>query len=166
MRILNWDYAMARKKVNLQWISNKATRRATLKNRKASLLNKTSELVTLCGIKACVVVYGEAESQPNVWPSIPEATQLLNNFNVVPDNLGNYKKTLSQQDFLRGRISSLHDMLVKSDLESHEHDTISSSKRPSLATTQASLVTLTRSSLTSTHWLRGRSRTWSNVSIE
>ena len=68
---------MARKKVNLQWISNNATRRATYKRRTQGLEKKASELATLCGIKLCVVVYGEGEAQPKVWPLPDEAKQVV-----------------------------------------------------------------------------------------
>ena len=59
---------MARKMVNLWWISNNATRHATYKRRYQALAKKAGELVTLCGIKICVVVYGDGQAQP-VWPS-------------------------------------------------------------------------------------------------
>ena len=49
---------MARQKVNLQYITNKLSRRATFKRRCRGLMKKTSEIAALCGARACVVVYG------------------------------------------------------------------------------------------------------------
>ncbi|CAO2204532.1 unnamed protein product [Urochloa humidicola] len=113
---------MARKKVNLQWISNSSTRRATYKKRCQGLMKKTSELATLCGIKACVVVYGEGEAQPEVWPSAPEATRFLKKFKAMPD-IGRFKKMQTQEDFIQGRIAKLRDQVSKLETVNREHET-------------------------------------------
>ncbi|RCV24788.1 hypothetical protein SETIT_5G114500v2 [Setaria italica] len=113
---------MARKKVNLQWISNNSTRRVTHKKRCQSLMKKTSELTTLCGVKACVVAYGEGQAQPEVWPSPSEARRVLKKFKAMPE-IGRFKKMQSQEDFLQGRISKLRDQVCKLDLENQEHET-------------------------------------------
>ncbi|CAO2180398.1 unnamed protein product [Urochloa humidicola] len=114
---------MARKKVNLQWITNSSTRRATYKKRCKGIMKKTSELVRLCGIKACVVVYGEGEAQPEVWPSASEARQVLKKFKDMPLELGKFKKMQNQRDFLQGRISKLRDQVCKLDRENCEVET-------------------------------------------
>lgn len=114
---------MARKKVNLQWISNNATRRATYKRRTQGLEKKASELATLCGIKLCVVVYGEGEAQPKVWPSHEEAKQLLLKFNGMLD-VGSLKKTKNQEEFLHGRSLRLREQVSKLDLENRERETL------------------------------------------
>ncbi|OEL26498.1 Agamous-like MADS-box protein AGL80 [Dichanthelium oligosanthes] len=113
---------MARKRVNLQWITNSSTRRATYKKRCKVLMKKTSELVTLCGAKACVVVYGEGETQPEVWPSVSEAKRVVKKFKDMPE-VGKFKKMQSQDDFLHGRISKLHDQVCKLDRENREIET-------------------------------------------
>ncbi|CAL4950646.1 unnamed protein product [Urochloa decumbens] len=114
---------MARKKVNLQLITNSSTRRATYKKRCKGIMKKTSELATLCGIKACVVVYGEGEAQqPEVWPSASEARQVLKKFKDMPE-LGRFKKMQNQRDFLQGRITRLRDQVCKLDRENCEIET-------------------------------------------
>ncbi|CAL4977008.1 unnamed protein product [Urochloa decumbens] len=113
---------MARKKVNLQWITNSSTRRATYKKRCKGIMKKASELVTLCGIKACVVVYGEGEARPEVWPSASEARQVLKRFKDMPE-LGKFKKVQNQRDFLQGRITKLRDQVCKLDRENCEIET-------------------------------------------
>ncbi|EES10067.2 agamous-like MADS-box protein AGL80 [Sorghum bicolor] len=114
---------MARKKVNLQWISNNATRRATYKRRSQGLEKKASELTTLCGIKLCVVVYGEGEAQPKVWPSDEEAKDLLMKFNNMVD-VSSLKKTKNQEDFLHSRSLKLHEQVTKLELENRERETL------------------------------------------
>ncbi|KAJ1276257.1 hypothetical protein BS78_05G201000 [Paspalum vaginatum] len=42
------------------------------KRRLSGLEKKVSELATLCDVKLCLVVYGDGESQPTVWPSNKE----------------------------------------------------------------------------------------------
>ncbi|KAG0530548.1 hypothetical protein BDA96_05G196200 [Sorghum bicolor] len=114
---------MARKKVNLQWISNDSTRRATYKRCSESLEKKASELTTLCGIKLCVVVYGQGEAQPKVWPSNEEAKDLLMKFNRRLD-VSSLKKTKNQEEFLQSRSLKLHEQVSKLDLENREHETL------------------------------------------
>ncbi|CAO2180206.1 unnamed protein product [Urochloa humidicola] len=114
---------MARKKVNLQWISNTLIRRATFKRRCKGLMKKASELTTLCGAKACVVVYGEGKVQPEVWPSVEEARQLLTRYRNMPD-LPNFKKVANQKDFLSSRLAKLRAQVSKSESENHEREAL------------------------------------------
>ncbi|OEL26499.1 hypothetical protein BAE44_0012482, partial [Dichanthelium oligosanthes] len=101
---------IARKKVHLQWIVNNTARHATYKRRYKSLTKKTSDLATLCGIKACVVVFGEGETQPVVWPSKLEAKRVLKKSKAMPDK---FKQMQNQEDFLHSRISMLQDQVCK-----------------------------------------------------
>ncbi|CAO2203270.1 unnamed protein product [Urochloa humidicola] len=114
---------MARKKVNLQWITNTLIRRATFKRRCKGLMKKASELTTLCGAKACVVVYGEGKIQPEVWPSVEEAKQLLTKYRDMPE-LANFKKVENQKDFLSSRLAKLHSQVSKSESENYEREAL------------------------------------------
>ncbi|KAK5841176.1 hypothetical protein PVK06_010085 [Gossypium arboreum] len=60
---------MRRKKVTLAWISNDSARRASLKKRRLGLMKKMSELTTLCGSKACLIIYSLDESELMAWSS-------------------------------------------------------------------------------------------------
>ncbi|OEL19009.1 hypothetical protein BAE44_0019972 [Dichanthelium oligosanthes] len=113
---------MGRKKVNLQWITNTLTRRAAFKKRSKGLLKKASELETLCGAKACVVVYVEGEVQPEVWPADHEEARLrLTKYRDMPE-LGNFKKTENLKDFLDGRITKLRGQVNKSESENYKRE--------------------------------------------
>ncbi|KAG0530545.1 hypothetical protein BDA96_05G195900 [Sorghum bicolor] len=114
---------MVRKKVNLQWISNNATRRATYKRRYQSLVKKASELTTLCGTNMCVVVYADSKAQPDVSPSDEEAKKLLKKFKDMP-NVDSLKKTQSQAEFLQRRTFKLHEETSKLDQENRERETL------------------------------------------
>ncbi|CAD6213481.1 unnamed protein product [Miscanthus lutarioriparius] len=129
---------MARKKVTLQWIANDATRRATFKKRRKGLMKKASELATLCDVDACVVVYGEGETQPEVWPDVAKAAEVLARFRAMPE-LDQCKKMMDMEGFLKQRIDKLKEQLHKARRENHErevtlllHDAIVG-RRPGLA---------------------------------
>ncbi|CAD6253205.1 unnamed protein product [Miscanthus lutarioriparius] len=72
---------------------------------------KACELTTLCGIKLCVVVYGEGEAQPKVLPSDEEAKQLLMKFNSMLD-VSSLKKKKNQEEFLHSRSLKLHEQVL------------------------------------------------------
>ncbi|KAG8499911.1 hypothetical protein CXB51_006594 [Gossypium anomalum] len=55
--------------VTLAWVSNDSARRASLKIRRSGLMKKMSELTTLCGNRACLIIYSPDESEPIVWLS-------------------------------------------------------------------------------------------------
>jgi hypothetical protein len=139
---------MARKKVNLQWISNNATRRATYERRFQGLQKKASELATLCGTKLCVVMYGQGEPQPKVWPSDEEAKKFLKKFKDMP-NVGSFKKTKNQVEFLQSRTVRLHEQASKLDHKNCERETLVllhdslDGRRPGLVgTTKDELISL------------------------
>ncbi|CAN6278757.1 unnamed protein product [Urochloa humidicola] len=130
---------MARKKVALQWIANDATRRATFKKRRKGLMKKASELATLCDVEACVVVYGEGESRPEVWPEAPGAAErVVARFKDVPE-LDQCKKMLDMEGYMRQQVDKLRENLHKAQRENREreaaillHDAIAG-RRPGLA---------------------------------
>lgn len=110
---------MARKKVNLAWITNDTARRVTFKKRRKGLMKKVSELTTLCGVKACVVMYGAGEQQPDVWPSSPEAMRLVARFKGLPE-MEQCKKMMNQEGFLHHNIAKLQEQLRKHERENRE----------------------------------------------
>ncbi|KAK8558162.1 hypothetical protein V6N13_073835 [Hibiscus sabdariffa] len=52
---------MTRRKVELVWITNLSARRASLGKRRVGLLKMVEELITLCGIKPCLVMYSPGD---------------------------------------------------------------------------------------------------------
>ncbi|CAM0871812.1 unnamed protein product [Alopecurus aequalis] len=112
---------MARKKVSLRYIPNKSTRRNTLKNRSRGLMKKAGDLSVLCESKACIIIYGEGESVPQVFPSHSEAMEILNRFKNMPD-LKQFKKIMDQETFLLQRISKLRGQVSKSERDYEERE--------------------------------------------
>lgn len=99
---------MAHKKVALRYIHNRSTRRVTFEKRRNSLMKKAGELGTLCNSKACVLVYGEGASVPDVFPSHADAVAILNQYKDMPD-LVQFKNIVSQEEFLIERITKLQE---------------------------------------------------------
>ncbi|KAG4906720.1 hypothetical protein AAZX31_20G044000 [Glycine max] len=103
---------MARKKVDLSYITNARKRKATLSKRKNGLIKKMDEISTLCGIEACAIFYTPNNPQPEVWPSDSGAQSVLSRFRKVSE-LEQSKKKLSQESFLRQRINKAQVQLGK-----------------------------------------------------
>ncbi|TVT98245.1 hypothetical protein EJB05_56464, partial [Eragrostis curvula] len=111
---------MGHRKVTLKLIADRSARRATFKTRCASLMKKAHELVTLCGVDACVVVYGEGGAFPQETfpPSSAEAAHVLNRFKDLPE-MEQRKKMLNMEAFLEQRNDKLKAQLEKA---RHEND--------------------------------------------
>ncbi|XP_010414491.2 PREDICTED: agamous-like MADS-box protein AGL80 [Camelina sativa] len=60
---------MAKKKLNLNFISNKVIRKRTFNRRKEGLKKKLNDLKTLCNVDVCAVIYNPFNSTRDVWPS-------------------------------------------------------------------------------------------------
>ena len=80
---------MARKKVNLQWITKASSRRATFRRRRDGIKKKVDELATLCGTKVGVVLYGENQVKPLSWPNDLVVKDIFQKFINMP-NFGRY----------------------------------------------------------------------------
>ncbi|MBA0707724.1 hypothetical protein Golax_019746 [Gossypium laxum] len=93
---------MTKKKVKLAYITNDSLRKATYKKRKKDLMKKMSELITLCGIDACAIMYSQYESQPKVWPSPIGVQQVLFKLKMIPE-MEQRKNMVNQENFLSQR---------------------------------------------------------------
>uniref|UniRef100_A0A0E0JHA7 MADS-box domain-containing protein n=1 Tax=Oryza punctata TaxID=4537 RepID=A0A0E0JHA7_ORYPU len=112
---------MARNRIILKRVAKDSTRRLTFKKRRRGLIKKAGELASLCGIGVCVVVYGEGEVNPEVWPSAPEARAILSRFNSAPD-IDRFKRVTNQEEYLRKRIAKARERASKADGGNRERD--------------------------------------------
>ncbi|KAK8650038.1 hypothetical protein V6N13_139689 [Hibiscus sabdariffa] len=100
---------MTRNRVKLTYITHHATRKATYNKRKKGLVKKMSEVSTLCGVEACVVIYPPAsDSQPEVWPSTATIHYMLSNFNAM-SILEQSNRMMTQESLVRQRIAKVED---------------------------------------------------------
>ncbi|XP_003565667.1 agamous-like MADS-box protein AGL80 [Brachypodium distachyon] len=100
---------MARKKATPRRIPNDAARSTTFRNLHNDLVKKASELSTFCNVNTCVIVYGEGEAQPKVWPSVDEAVPILHRY-----------KAMTEEGFLRQRMDKLREQVHKARHENRE----------------------------------------------
>ncbi|KAI5659252.1 hypothetical protein M9H77_28045 [Catharanthus roseus] len=112
---------MSKSKFKLAFIENDAKRQATYKKQKKGLLNKVSELTTLCGINACTIIYSKFDSKPDVWPSTLAAQQVISQFKHLQEMMKE-RKMLNQEAYLRERITKLKEKLNKKLSKNHEKD--------------------------------------------
>ncbi|KAK4263088.1 hypothetical protein QN277_028560 [Acacia crassicarpa] len=74
---------MGRRKLAMKTLENRNARRALFERRKKGLLRKASELSTLCGIKACVIIFPPPDSENSKAETFPEdPTQVIHNIQM------------------------------------------------------------------------------------
>ncbi|XBJ07627.1 hypothetical protein VPH35_013110 [Triticum aestivum] len=121
---------MGRKKIALEYIDNESSWRRTLETCGKNLASKASKVSIMCNSKACMLVYGEGNAAPNVYPSHAEAVDILNRYQNMPE--GQFKKAVNQEDFLTQRLSKLqirillHKAMLGSDLPDLKVDELTS----------------------------------------
>ncbi|GMJ14757.1 hypothetical protein HRI_005144900 [Hibiscus trionum] len=103
---------MTRRKVSLAWIENNSSRRSSLKKRRLGLIKKVSELATLCGIEACLIIYSPQENEPMVWPSLDEVKRLVGKFYLVPEHERS-KKAMNMEMYMKDKFSKEQEHLMK-----------------------------------------------------
>ncbi|KAK1278079.1 Agamous-like MADS-box protein AGL80 [Acorus gramineus] len=103
---------MARKKTKMVYITDDVTRRRTFAKRKRCLLKKVYELSVLCGVPACALVTapGEPNNQPEIWPSIFDADNLIGRLRDLPASARD-KHDLDQERFLSKEVERLKEQL-------------------------------------------------------
>ncbi|XP_047944995.1 agamous-like MADS-box protein AGL80 [Salvia hispanica] len=101
---------MTRKKVTLAYISNDSERKASYKKRKKGLIKKVSELSTLCGVQACVIIYSQYDPAPVVWPSPLDAQSILARFRKL-SIMDQSRKMVNQESYTRQRIKKATEQL-------------------------------------------------------
>ncbi|XP_043700314.1 agamous-like MADS-box protein AGL80 [Telopea speciosissima] len=112
---------MARKKIKLALIANVTARNNTFNKRKKGIMKKMSELSTLCGVKACGIIYGTNGAQPEVWPSLLGAREVLNFFKSLPQ-MAKSKKMENHAEYLSQRIGKVRDQLRRLQKENRKKE--------------------------------------------
>ncbi|OIW14060.1 hypothetical protein TanjilG_11405 [Lupinus angustifolius] len=110
---------MARRNTKLAYIANDAKRNATYKKRKNSLIKKTKEISTLCGVETCAIIYSSNGLQPEVWPSHFEVQKVLYKFLTMPP-LEQSRKMFDQEMFLKQRIMKAQEQLKKKKIQNRK----------------------------------------------
>ncbi|XP_066316275.1 MADS-box transcription factor 31-like [Miscanthus floridulus] len=115
---------MARKKVNLQWITKASSRPATYKRRCNGMKKKVDELVMLYGAKVGVVLYGENQVKPLSWPNDLLVKDILQKFINMPNFVKRFKKTQIQEELLGSCIPKLQRQVSRMENEHYKREII------------------------------------------
>ncbi|PHT43923.1 hypothetical protein CQW23_17948 [Capsicum baccatum] len=92
----------------MELIQDHKNRKSTFVKRKASLIKKISELAILCGIKACMIIYGGIDDQvvpqhDQIWANDPkEVEELINLYKNQPLE-GRSKRAKSLSNFFENQ---------------------------------------------------------------
>ncbi|MED6124453.1 hypothetical protein PIB30_059059 [Stylosanthes scabra] len=92
-----------KRRVKLQLIIDPSSRKATYKKRRGGLLKKIEQLCILCGIQACIVIFGPGDTKPTVWPSVEEASKIVQKFEEIPE-MERFNRTISHREYRQQRI--------------------------------------------------------------
>ncbi|XP_021911258.1 agamous-like MADS-box protein AGL80 [Carica papaya] len=76
------------------------------------MINKVSELSTLCDVKVCAIIYSPYYTQLEVWPSPLRAQHVFADFKWMPE-MEQSQKMVNQVSFLHLRITKAIDQLKK-----------------------------------------------------
>ncbi|XP_057425622.1 agamous-like MADS-box protein AGL80 [Lotus japonicus] len=102
---------MAMKKVKLAYITDNMARKISYNKRKKNIIKKVSELTTLCGIEACVIIPNPFDSKPEIWPNVEGAMKVIERYQNTPVKKKNM--TLNQESFITQMTSKSQDKLSK-----------------------------------------------------
>ncbi|ESQ28596.1 hypothetical protein EUTSA_v10019692mg [Eutrema salsugineum] len=94
-----------------------------LKKTKKGILKKVKEISTLCGVTACAIIYRPYMSNPDVWPSISGVQKVVLDFRTLSE-MGQHKKMVDQETFLRQRIAKLSENLRRLGKANREQEMI------------------------------------------
>jgi len=76
------DQIMVNERIKMESIRNEKSRMLTFRKRKTTLLKKVSDFSILCGVDACVIIFGPNQNdQPaataETWPSNSDEADVL-----------------------------------------------------------------------------------------
>ncbi|XP_062180653.1 agamous-like MADS-box protein AGL80 [Phragmites australis] len=86
-----------------------------------TLLAKAEELAALCDVRVAVVMHGPSETEPTVWPAVPEATDILHRYANLPDSSKD-RSTLDYEGYLRQRIEKLRKEVDNDKIANRDRD--------------------------------------------
>ncbi|KAK3227742.1 hypothetical protein Dsin_007604 [Dipteronia sinensis] len=107
---------MGQGRQNLKFIENEKARMTTYQRRKRVIKKKAEEFTTLCGVPACMVIYGpKLKNRPvevDVWPN--ETSDFMEAVNLYRDkSCSRVVKAYNLFDFFDGRKRKIDDKIKK-----------------------------------------------------
>ncbi|XP_026398366.1 agamous-like MADS-box protein AGL80 [Papaver somniferum] len=94
-------------KVKLAFITNKATRKESLRSRRRGILKMLGDLFTLTEVTACAIINGANDKKPKVWPSDEVVHGCLMNLDSVPEK-DRIRNQMDQETYLLDNIKKMN----------------------------------------------------------
>ena len=110
---------MTKTKVNIAYITNDCTRKASFKKRNKCLIKKADKLCTLCDIKACAIIFNPYDNELEVWPSNLGAQCVFSGFKRLPQHVQS-RNMDNNQNICQERIVKKDDKLRKQQMENQQ----------------------------------------------
>uniref|UniRef100_A0A7N1A0F8 MADS-box domain-containing protein n=1 Tax=Kalanchoe fedtschenkoi TaxID=63787 RepID=A0A7N1A0F8_KALFE len=109
-------------KRHVDFIENGKKRKTTYKKRKANILNKLTEITTLCGVEACAIIYSPYQEGPEIWPPSREAVNgVLRRLQNMPLTLQT-QNALTQEDLVQKQIRKMREELREQERKNREEE--------------------------------------------
>ncbi|KAK1563464.1 hypothetical protein Q3G72_027989 [Acer saccharum] len=107
---------MGQGRLNLKFIENEKARMTTYQRRKRVIKKKAEEFTTLCGVPACMIIYGpKLKNQPvevDIWPK--ETSDFMEAVNLYRDkSYSRAVKAYNLFDYFYGRKRKIDDTIKK-----------------------------------------------------
>ncbi|KAL2333069.1 hypothetical protein Fmac_014282 [Flemingia macrophylla] len=109
------------RKVKLAYIVNDSQRKKSYKKRKKSVLKKTEEISTICGVEACAIVYSSFDSEPQVWPSQSGVQKVLEKLRSMSE-WDQMRNMVHQESFIAKSIQNKREKVRKLDRDNKEKE--------------------------------------------
>ncbi|KAH7835924.1 hypothetical protein Vadar_031156 [Vaccinium darrowii] len=103
---------MTRGKVSLAYIAKDSARKATFTKRKGGLIKKTKELISLCEIEACGILFSPYDLEPEVWRSQLKAQQVIQKFRNL-SLVEQSKRMVNQESFTKENVEKIKEKVTK-----------------------------------------------------
>ncbi|XP_020884864.1 agamous-like MADS-box protein AGL80 isoform X1 [Arabidopsis lyrata subsp. lyrata] len=111
---------MARKKLNLTYISNDRMRKRSFNQRREGFMKKLNDLKILCDVNACAVIYNPFNSNPEMWPSKSEVDNVIKKLKMLTETQKKLK-SVNHEEFLNLYISKVEKQSKKLIVDNKEN---------------------------------------------
>ncbi|KAL9234127.1 hypothetical protein vseg_009031 [Gypsophila vaccaria] len=113
-----------RRSNNVNYIANASSRRLTYKKRSKSLLKKVEEVLILCDVKGCAIIYSNNNRNNNELPStfpenLREDLSVISNFYEMSPS-DQTSKMLNQEEYLTEQIQKSCEQFKKLQVDNQE----------------------------------------------
>ncbi|XP_061362485.1 agamous-like MADS-box protein AGL80 [Gastrolobium bilobum] len=112
---------LTKRKITSELIQDYGTRRSVYRKRREGLLKKMKEITTLCGIDACIIIYGPGDDVPMMWPSAEVTKQLLIRYRGLPE-MDRFRNVVTQWSYMQEKTRKMEAELKRINERNNERE--------------------------------------------